>query len=80
MKTRQDRIHIWPISAVFLRALGAGDIDPIMGKYPLEIFFDRVFPSFRDSYILEADYGGALLEYFMCFLLTPLVSVGSHVP
>ena len=76
----QDRIYIWSISTVFLGTLGRGDIDPVMGKHPLEFSFDRVFPSFGDSYILKADDGGPLLEYLVYFLLTPLVSVGSHVP
>ena len=35
MKCRQDRIHIWPIFAVFLGALGASDIDPVVGKHSL---------------------------------------------
>ena len=80
MECCQDRIYIWSISTVFLGTLGRGDINPVMGKYPLEISFDRVFPFFRDSYILEADYGGPLLEYLVYFLFAPLVSVGSHVP
>jgi len=58
----------------------SGDIDPVMGKHPLEFSFNRVFPSFGDPYILKADDGGPLLEYLVYFLLAPLVSVGSHVP
>ena len=65
---------------VFLRALGRGDIDPVVGKHSLEVSFDRVFPSFRNSNILQADYGRPLLEYLVYFLLTPLVSVKSYVP
>jgi len=76
----QDRIYIWSISTVFLGTLGRGDVDPVMGKHPLEFSFNRVFPSFGDPYILKADYGGPLLEYLVYFLLAPLVSVGSHVP
>ena len=71
---------MWSISTVFLRALSRGDIDPVVGKHPLEVSFDRVFPSFRNSNILKADYGGPLLEYFVYFLFTPLVSVRSYVP
>ena len=80
MECCQDRIYIWSVSSVFLGTLGRGDIDPVMEKHPLEVSFDGVFPSFGDSYILKADYGGPLLEYLVYFLLAPLVSVGSHVP
>ena len=76
MECCQDRIYIWSVSSVFLGTLGRGDIDPVMGKHPLEVSFDRVFPSFGDSYILKADYGWPLLEYLVYFLL----AVGSHVP
>ena len=71
---------LWSVSSVFLGTLGRGDIDPVMGKHPLEVSFDGVFLSFGDSYILKADYGGPLLEYLVYFLLTPLVSVRSYVP
>ena len=73
-------IHIWSVSSVFFGTLGRGDIDPVMGKHPLEVSFDGVFLSFGDSYILKADYRGPLFEYLMYFLLAPLVSVRSHVP
>ena len=65
MECYQDRMYIWSISAVFLRALGRGDIDPVVGKHSLELSFDRVFPFFRNSNILNADYGRPLLKYFM---------------
>ena len=42
-----------------------------MGKHPLEVSFDRVFPSFGDSYILKADYGGPLLENILCISFLP---------
>ena len=80
MECCYDRIYIWSISTVFLGTRGRGDIDPVLGKHPLEVSFDRVFPSFGDLYILKADYGGPLLEHLVYFLLAPLVSVGSHVP
>ena len=67
----------WLIDVAFITSY---DIDPVMGKHPLEVSFDRVFPSFGDSHILKADYGGSLLEYLVYFLLAPLVSVGSHIP
>jgi len=76
----QNRIYIWSISAVFSWALGRGDIDPVVGKHPLEFSFYRVFPSFGDPYILKADYGGPLFKYLVYFLLAPLVSMGSHIP
>ena len=76
----QNRIYIRSVSAVFPRTLGRGNIDPVMGKHPLEFSFNRIFPSFGDPYILKADNGGPLLEYLVYFLLTPLVSVGTHVP
>ena len=80
MECSQDRIYIWSVFSVFLGTLGRGDIDPIMGKHPLEVSFDGVFLSFGDSYILKAYYRGPLLEYLVYFLLASLVSVGSHVP
>ena len=76
----QDRIYIWSISAVFLGALGRGDIDPIVGKHSLKVSFDRVLPFFRNSNILDAYYGRPLLKYLVYFPLTPLVSVRSYVP
>ena len=47
------------------------DIDPVVGKHPLEVSFDRVFPFFRNSNILNADYGRPLLKYLVYFPLTP---------
>ena len=35
MKCRQDRIHIWPIFAVFFGALGTGNIDLVVGEHYL---------------------------------------------
>ena len=80
MKCRQDRIHIWPISAVFLRALGAGDIDPVVWKHSLEISFNGVLPFFRDASILDANYRGSLFKNLVYFPLAPLVPMGSYIP
>ena len=59
--------------------LGRGDIDPVMGEHPLEFSFNSIFPSFGNPYILKADNWGPLLEYLVYFLLTLLVSVGTHI-
>jgi len=76
----QNRIYIWSVSTVFPGTLGRGDVDPVMGKHPLEFSFNSIFPSFGDPYILKADNGGPLLENLVYFLLTLLVSVGTHIP
>jgi len=76
----QNRIYIWSVSTVFPGTLGRGDVDLVMGKHPLEFSFNSIFPSFVDPYILKADNGGPLLEYLVYFLLTLLVSVGTHIP
>ena len=85
MKCRQDRVYIWPISAVFLRALGAGDIDPVVGKHSLEISFDGVLPFFRNASILDANYRRSKkkkskIKNLVYFPLAPLVPMGSYVP
>ena len=80
MKCCQDRIYIWPISTVFLRALGAGDIDPVVGKHSLEISFNGVLPFFRDASILDANYRGSLFKNLVYFPLAPFVPMGSYVP
>ena len=80
MKVCENLKYIWSVSAVFPGTLGRGDIDPVMGEHPLEFSLDRIFPSFGDPYILEADNGGPLLENLMYFLLTLLVSVGTQIP
>ena len=76
----QNRIYMWSVSAVFPGALGRVNIDPVMGKHPLEFSFNRIFPSFGDPYILKANNGGPLLENLVYFLLTLLVLVGTHIP
>ena len=59
---------------------GRGNVDPVEGEYPLEFSLDRIFPSLRDPYVLEADYGGPLLENPMYFLFTLLVTVWTYIP
>ena len=71
MKCCQDRIYIWPISTVFLRALGRGDIDQVVGKHSLEVSFYGVLPFFRNANILDADYGRSLFENPMYFPPAP---------
>ena len=55
MECCQDQIYIWSVSTVFPGTLGRGNIDPVMGKHPLEFSFNSIFPSFGDPYILKAD-------------------------
>ena len=80
MKCRQDRIHIWPIFAVFLGALGTGNIDPVVGKHSLEISLNGVLSFFRDASVLDAYYRGSLFKDLVYFTLAPLVPMGSYVP
>ena len=77
MKCRQDRIHIWPIFAVFFGALGTGNIDPVVGEHSLEISFDGILPFFRDARVLDAYYRGSLFKDLVYFTLAPLVPMGS---
>ena len=80
MEGCQYRIYIWSVSAIFPGALGRGDVNPVEGEYPLEFSLDRIFPSLRDPYILEANNGGPLFENPMYFLFTLLVSVWAYIP
>jgi len=63
----QNREYIWSVSAIFFWALGCGYVDPVVGKHPLEFSFDRIFPSFWNSYILKTDYGGSLFKNLVYF-------------
>ena len=72
-------IHMVGLCSLF-GTLGRGNIDPVMGKHPLEFSFNSIFSSFGVPYILKADNGGPLLEYLVYFLLNLLVSVGTHIP
>jgi len=76
----QNRTYIWSVPAVFPGTLGRGDVDPVMGEYPLEFSLDRILSSLGDQYILEADNGGPLFENPMYFLLTFLISVWTYIP
>ena len=80
MEGCQYRVYIWSVSAVFPRALGRGDVNPVKGEQPLEFSLDRIFPPLRDSNVLEANNRGPLLENPMYFLFTSLVSVWAYVP
>ena len=64
-----NRIHIWPIFAVFLGALGTGDIDPVVGKHSLEISFNGVLLFFRNASVLENIIGGPCSKILYISLL-----------
>ena len=55
--------------------LGCGYVNPVVGEHPLEFSLNRIFPSFWNPYILEADDGGSLFKYLVYFLLAAFVMV-----
>ena len=71
MECCQDRIYIWSISTVFLRTLGHGDIDPVVGKHPLEVSFDRVYCLFGIRTSWRQIMGGPCSN-ILCISFLPL--------
>ena len=71
MKCRQDRIYIWPISPVFLRALGAGDIDPIVGNTRWRSLLTEFFRFFGMRASWMQIIGGPCSK-ILCISLLPL--------